>query len=467
MARQKKLPDGLRLVGGRYYLDLYDPHGKRYRKSLRTSDLRLAKALLAKERERIFRKAHDLPTEDESVEAFVTAYLAEVKQRQSPDWWLETKRRIDLFFDHVDVARPSQVRRADIVRWREHRFGTITPHGSPISRGGVAKDEQVLRALFSWGVRVGRLRTSPFRDLPKLKPDLEGEIDYLDEDEIQELLRLCREPVIMRGRGGKGERRRERWTPLEAIVTVAIFLGLRVSEIVHLDWPDIDFERGEVIVRSKPSEDHRTKTRRARAGPGPERPGAAVEAPSGMTVVFRGGARRPLRLFSREIDMRCKIARDSLEAYHHGELPREKRGGLEAHLQDCPACRAALSEMDAVAAALARGRTPPVPSGFSERVLAAARRRQRVEVVAAWDLPRWWRQAATSTRIAAAAVLFVGATIGLHMGWTTAPSPWKTPAAIQADLRGDHHLDYLDDAHAGSLADSYMTLASAPNGEVR
>ncbi|MFC1707151.1 hypothetical protein ACFL59_10105, partial [Planctomycetota bacterium] len=122
MARKNTLPKGLRQIKGIYYVDLYDPHGKRSRKSLKTDDLKLAKVLMKREQEKIIRKAYDLPTEDESVAALVNDYLTEVKRRQSPRWHRDTQRRIEEFFNVVEVARPAQVRRDDIVRWREHRF---------------------------------------------------------------------------------------------------------------------------------------------------------------------------------------------------------------------------------------------------------------------------------------------------------------------------------------------------------
>ncbi|MFC1708185.1 tyrosine-type recombinase/integrase [Planctomycetota bacterium] len=292
-------------MSGQYYLDLYDPHGKRHRKSLHTDDLRLAKAIFKREREQIFRKAYDLPTEDEELQSLLGAYLAKAKQRMSPGWFKETERRLGEFFQVVTVARAAQVRRDDIVRWRDHRFQSVTPRGQPISRGGVAKDEQCVRALFAWAVRVGRLRQDPFHGLPKLKPNDNGEIDYLSDDEVKELLDHCAAPVALRGRGGKGTAERKRITPLLEIVVIAIFAGLRLAEILFLDWPDLDFERNEILVRSKAGEGHQTKTRRDRRVPMFARVREVMEPrrqDSGPCFCTRSGSRYGGRNLLRELD---------------------------------------------------------------------------------------------------------------------------------------------------------------------
>ena len=67
---------------------------------------------------------------------------------------------------------------------------------------------------------------------------------------------------------------------------------------------------------------------------------------------------------------------------------------------------------------------------------------------------------------AAAAVLIVGLAVGLVMGWTASPSTARTSATeatVRADALNAYNLDYLDEAPAGSLADSYLTLVVASN----
>lgn len=159
--------------------------------------------------------------------------------------------------------------------------------------------------------------------------------------------------------------------------------------------------------------------------------------------------------------MRCEDVLKQLTAFSSGELPADVRQAVQAHLAECAACRAALAEVDALAGVLAGAQAPPIPSGFASRVLAAARQRQKAEPLAAWNLMRWWRLASAPMHAAAAAVLVIGLSVGLVLGWTSAPSAAQATTAAQPDPVDAYQIDYLGEAPSGSLADSYLTLVSA------
>jgi anti-sigma-K factor RskA len=107
-----------------------------------------------------------------------------------------------------------------------------------------------------------------------------------------------------------------------------------------------------------------------------------------------------------------------------------------------------------------------VPDGFAARVMAKARNR-RAAVSAGWNPLQWWRLTTAPMHVAAAAVLVVGLGVGLLMSWMTLPAGQApaTQASVQADPLDTYNLDYLGDAPGGSLADSYLALASGRNGE--
>lgn len=161
--------------------------------------------------------------------------------------------------------------------------------------------------------------------------------------------------------------------------------------------------------------------------------------------------------------MHCEDVLKQLGAFSSGELPTEVYWTVQAHLAGCAACRAALGRVDSVAGVLSAARTPPVPSGFTARVLAAARRRQEAQRIGAWSLLRWWRLTSAPMHAAAAAVLVMGLTVGLTMGWTTAPSAGRMAPAAWDDPFEAYQLDSLSEAPRGSLAGSYLTLVSAMN----
>jgi anti-sigma factor RsiW len=159
--------------------------------------------------------------------------------------------------------------------------------------------------------------------------------------------------------------------------------------------------------------------------------------------------------------MRCDDVLEQLTAFSTGELPVEVRQAMQAHLAECAACRTALAEVDGLSGVVCAAQTPPIPSGFASRVMTAARQRRRAQPVAAWNLMRWWRLTSAPMHAVAAAVLIIGLSVGLVLGWTSATSPAQAAGAVQPDPVDAYQLDYLGEAPSGSLADSYLKLVSA------
>lgn len=74
--------------------------------------------------------------------------------------------------------------------------------------------------------------------------------------------------------------------------------------------------------------------------------------------------------------MRCQDVKIQLQALSIGELPVDVRQAVQVHISDCAACRADLAKIDALACMGAAAQSPPIPEGFSARVLTMARQRQ-------------------------------------------------------------------------------------------
>jgi anti-sigma factor RsiW len=159
--------------------------------------------------------------------------------------------------------------------------------------------------------------------------------------------------------------------------------------------------------------------------------------------------------------MHCENVQQQLNRFVAGDLPMADRQAVQAHLAECAACRAKLAELDAVAGVVASTPTPPIPSGFASCVMAAARKRQKAQPVAVWNLLRWWRLTSAPMHAAAAAVLIVGLSVGAVLGWTSAPPEARAETAAEVDPVDVYQIDYLGEAPSGSLADSYLTLVLA------
>jgi anti-sigma factor RsiW len=167
--------------------------------------------------------------------------------------------------------------------------------------------------------------------------------------------------------------------------------------------------------------------------------------------------------------MRCKTVQGKLDLYLAEELATADQRQVEAHLRSCPDCRAESVRLRELVTLL-KGDTavPPVPEGFSSRVVAKASERlaarQPSEMPVPGSIRRWWASVSFPMRAEAAAVLAAGLLIGVLMGQQTWRSvhPSMPQGATQADVSAIYELDYLSDAPAGSLSQAYLALTRTP-----
>ncbi|HCC48014.1 MAG TPA: hypothetical protein DEQ38_07875 [Elusimicrobia bacterium] len=108
--------------------------------------------------------------------------------------------------------------------------------------------------------------------------------------------------------------------------------------------------------------------------------------------------------------MEHNLCRENLSAYYDGELPPQERAALEAHLANCPECRAELAQLGAVSKMVKTHGLEPVPPALKEAVLGAPR-----------PAPRPWLKPVLALSTAAAGVLIM-----LHL--TKTPDEVLSPA---------------------------------------
>ena len=117
-----------------------------------------------------------------------------------------------------------------------------------------------------------------------------------------------------------------------------------------------------------------------------------------------------------------------IDAYHDGELPRDERAAVEAHLSGCADCRDALEAARHTSRLFAGATMPQLPAGAVGRMYGAwaigmrSARDRAVLRIASW--------------LTAAAAVLVAGLIGLR----NAPEPrggslaWDAPVATEAPV---------------------------------
>lgn len=105
---------------------------------------------------------------------------------------------------------------------------------------------RTLKSMFNVLQRRGYLQSNPFNQVKQIKIE-EKEILCFQDEEIKALLNAIQEPVF------------------KNIVLFALYSGCRISEILNLQWNDIDFQ--SMIISIKNKDNFRTKSGKNRQIP--------------------------------------------------------------------------------------------------------------------------------------------------------------------------------------------------------
>lgn len=159
--------------------------------------------------------------------------------------------------------------------------------------------------------------------------------------------------------------------------------------------------------------------------------------------------------------MSCERWREGLSARLDGEAPGVPAAALEAHLADCPACRAWAVAAERATRLARVGAAAPVPD-VTERVLAGA----------ALDRPRWGRRSRMVRAVLAAVALAMGALAlrelsgqGQHTGHEAAALTFALAAGYLAvAIRPERVAGALPFAAAAAAFVVGVTLRDAAQG---
>jgi len=169
--------------------------------------------------------------------------------------------------------------------------------------------------------------------------------------------------------------------------------------------------------------------------------------------------------------MNCKKVLSRLQAYVDGEVPAKLRGEIEEHLGACPLCRSEAERIRKVGDVLDSLSVPPLPEGFSARVMAEARRRaplatqKRSFLPLEWRPLRWLLDLSAPMRVAACAAVLLACLLGMFMSKEL--SLHQERQAPVAELEPLDGFEWFSPTPPASLGSVYLTYASVapPTGE--
>ncbi len=162
------------------------------------------------------------------------------------------RRRTGLRIVPISKVTPALIEEFSLARKRSGRTAWT-----------VNRELGALSVYFACAVRMGAVANNPVRRVIKL-PVVRNRVPRtLKPEEAAALVAEAERSVPFHGRGGKGVGNgRERITPIADMVRFALNTGARLGELLHLEWADIDLDRGLVHFANKA--EHTLKSRQDR-----------------------------------------------------------------------------------------------------------------------------------------------------------------------------------------------------------
>lgn len=220
--------------GSKYWYYSLQIAGKRVYKSTGETDRNRAKLVYLKSLPEFRdRELHGSPSKI-TLSEMIAIYLRDHSSRLTPrthESNLNLKTRILRFFK--PGAKLTSVTPHLVERYIASRSGRVRP-------ATINRELTFLRGLFTRAIRWGYVTTSPMAVIKNLKEERKPE-RFLTDAEKDRLLATCR-------------------TDVRLIVRFALKTGMRVSELIHLQWSDVNLDTRRITVL-------RTKSHEARQIP--------------------------------------------------------------------------------------------------------------------------------------------------------------------------------------------------------
>ncbi len=233
-----------------YYVDVR-VGGKRLRKRVGTSK-KIAETALKDLEVRAAKGRFDLDTPDGTLESVFKAYLIHSAASHSPLTTTRYREVLANFKRFLSLTKPqltkaSQLTLADFDAykiWRKEVDPRTIPVGPTVARAYQSSSKatprtvnyeiKTIRSVFRFGVSRRLIDKNPTDGVALLKITSKQEPRFLTINECQQLLESADEF-------------------LQPILVTFLNTGLRLGELINLQWKDIDLARGILRVREKES----------------------------------------------------------------------------------------------------------------------------------------------------------------------------------------------------------------------
>ena len=208
---------------GKYYWIDFTFQGKRYRRSLKTTRKEVAEQYKAELELKIFRgEFWGIKEIDTTFQQFVTTiYTNYIQTHKSPRTVQTDLGRIKVLIQYFGQYRLHEITPMQVEKFKADLLKEKSP-------STVNRYVTLLKAILNFAVKQSVLKVNPLKAISKFK-EPPGRVRYLTPEELAKLIEVAP-------------------PHLKPIIQVAVFTGLRKSDLLNLKWRDIDFQNRRIKV---------------------------------------------------------------------------------------------------------------------------------------------------------------------------------------------------------------------------
>jgi site-specific recombinase XerD len=254
-----------------FYWIKYYINGSMVRESLKTDDPKVARYLKNKKEQSLTEGRIPAEIRQVHAKAAIDEYLKFCDTYKTKSAAANDRTRLNTF---RDKSRPATLKDISGKSIEDYISGRINGGKKIITANG---DLTVIKAFLNWCVKQHYLPSNPAQELRKTKTP-EYLPRFLNTDETGKLLAKAKNEDIF------------------PLVATALYTGMRKSELLNLEWQDIDFVKKSIRVVNRPG--FTTKSKKTRDIP-------LVPALKQLLLPYRKGTGK---CFDR-INMRRQVAR--------------------------------------------------------------------------------------------------------------------------------------------------------------
>jgi integrase len=198
--------------------------------------------------------------------AFIESSYQPYLQATRPNGAAATVKRLQGRFDALSGLDISAITSGDLERWKAEK---LAAGASPAT---VQRDLMPLSGVFRYAKKLRLVTDNPVADVDKPRLDSTGMLRYLtpvEETRLRDELHKRDQQVIAARQSGNRWREQRGKSPLPQLehygdaltpaVLVSLNTGLRLGELLKLQWSDIDFDARTLTVRGGTAKSGKTR----------------------------------------------------------------------------------------------------------------------------------------------------------------------------------------------------------------